>query len=97
MWTAAIPFMLQSLPGFIQAAEALFSHKPKSGTDKKAAVVSMVQTGLQLAGHLPIASSAANVVSAIGSLVDLNVAAMQQAGVLPTSTTPTPPAQAPSS
>jgi hypothetical protein len=84
MWLAALPFIVQALPGIVQGVEALFSHKPKSGPTKKQAVIGLVQAGLQVAGHIPLPSKDEKVVSVLGGLVDVVVADLQQQGLLAT-------------
>jgi hypothetical protein len=90
MWLAALPFIINALPGIVQGVEALFSHKPKSGDSKKAAAIGLVQAGLQVAGHIPLPTKDEKVVTTLGNLVDVVVDSLKQQGLLAAS----PPASA---
>jgi hypothetical protein len=82
MWLTLLPVLLNTLPGIVQGVETLFSHKAKSGPEKRVAAVALTQYGLQIAGHIPAPTKDEKIISIIGELVDLAVADLNQQGVL---------------
>jgi len=49
MWTVVIQAILAFGPGIVQAVEALFSKKPRSGADKLNASIQLILQGLAVA------------------------------------------------
>jgi len=49
-WDEALELTAEVLPSVISFVETLFSKKPKSGAEKKAAVHSMIKLGFEEAG-----------------------------------------------
>lgn len=77
--------LLQVLPGLILDVEALFSKTPKSGPQKKAAVMDAVKSGLGLAAafgvnQLADPATRDQVVTTAGALTDAVVSGFNASG-----------------
>lgn len=76
----AVIGVVSLLPAFINSIEAVFGKQP--GTDKKAAVLGLVQNSLEAFGYIApkVAASAAPMMPGIGTAIDGIVTAFNAAG-----------------
>lgn len=94
-WLNLVFALVTSLPGMVQAAEAL--HGPGNGATKKAAVQNMAQMGLNIAAEADpnLAPMMAAVSPGVGVAIDGTVSMLNSFGILNGSKTPAPFPQAP--
>ena len=82
----AVPAVLPYVGGIITACEHLFSHKPGSGAQKKAAAMAMAQAGLGVLSGLestpgtPVSGS--NLSADLAKLIDDTVSVLNDMGSL---------------